>query len=58
LPPSLREYAELDKEIVLVGQGKKLELWSKSMWEGRRDEYLDMVSQSDQLPEELMSISL
>ncbi|WP_419811564.1 division/cell wall cluster transcriptional repressor MraZ [Bacterioplanoides sp.] len=58
LPQPLREYAGLEKESVLVGQGKKLELWSKAQWESRRDDYLDMVSQPDQLPEELQSLSL
>ena len=29
LPQPLREYAYLEKEAVLMGQGKKLELWSK-----------------------------
>lgn len=58
LPQPLREYASLEKEVVLMGQGKKLELWSKAVWEGRRDEYLDMVSQPDELPAELQSLSL
>ncbi|HBS41892.1 MAG TPA: cell division/cell wall cluster transcriptional repressor MraZ [Oceanospirillales bacterium] len=58
LPQTLRDYARLDKESVLIGQGKKLELWSKEEWEGRRDAYLDMVSDADQLPEEVLSISL
>lgn len=31
--PALREYAQLDKAVVLVGQGKKFELWSKDGWE-------------------------
>ena len=58
LPVPLREYAELEKEAVLVGQGKKLELWSKALWESRRDDYLDEVGQPEQLPDELMSLSL
>jgi MraZ protein len=33
ISPALREYAELDKEVVLVGQGKKFELWNKANWE-------------------------
>ena len=33
ISPALREYAELDKEVVLVGQGKKFELWNKDNWE-------------------------
>lgn len=31
--PALREYAQLDKAVVLVGQGKKFELWNKDNWE-------------------------
>ena len=58
LPQPLREYAYLEKEAVLMGQGKKLELWSKETWEGRRDEYLDMAGDPDELPEELQSLSL
>jgi len=34
LPPSLRKYAQLDKKLVLVGQGKKFELWSDENWQG------------------------
>jgi MraZ protein len=33
ISPALREYAQLDKAVVLVGQGKKLELWNKDTWE-------------------------
>lgn len=33
IPPFLREYAELDKDVVLVGQGKKFELWNRTHWD-------------------------
>ena len=33
ISPALREHAGLDKAVVLVGQGKKFELWSKDGWE-------------------------
>lgn len=58
LPQSLRDYAGLDKETVMIGQGKKLELWNKDTWEGTRDEYLEMVNDESQLSEQIMSISL
>lgn len=58
LPQPLREYAELEKESILLGQGKKLELWSKDLWNSRRDEYVAEVNQPEQLPDELMSLSL
>jgi MraZ protein len=32
LPPTLREYAGLEKKLMMVGQGKKLELWSEDEW--------------------------
>jgi MraZ protein len=32
IPQTLREYADLDKEVVLVGQLKKIEIWSKDRW--------------------------
>ena len=33
LPLELRERAELKKDITLVGQGNKLELWATTVWE-------------------------
>jgi len=37
LPALLREYAQLDKKIMLLGQGKKIELWSESLWNAPRN---------------------
>jgi MraZ protein len=33
VPPALRQFAQLDKSVVLVGQGNKFELWNKDNWE-------------------------
>jgi MraZ protein len=33
VPPALRRYAQLDKAVVLVGQGHKFELWNKDHWD-------------------------
>jgi len=33
VPPSLRDYAELSKEVVWAGMGKTAELWSKERWQ-------------------------
>lgn len=30
---ALRQFAQLDKNVVLVGQGKKFELWNQDNWE-------------------------
>ena len=33
IPPALRRYAGLEKRVVLVGQGHKLELWDEVKWQ-------------------------
>lgn len=33
LPPTLREYAGLNTEAVLVGMTQRVEIWSKGRWE-------------------------
>ncbi|RYY74133.1 MAG: transcriptional regulator MraZ [Gammaproteobacteria bacterium] len=53
VPPTLREYAKIDKKMMLVGQGKKLELWSEESWLALLDEPVD-----DDIPSEMQSLSL
>jgi MraZ protein len=33
LPSKLREYAQLEKEVVWVGVDKRMEIWSKANWD-------------------------
>lgn len=33
ISPALRQFAQLDKNVVLVGQGRKFELWNQDNWE-------------------------
>ncbi|MGI9859941.1 division/cell wall cluster transcriptional repressor MraZ [Moorella naiadis] len=33
LPGNLREYAHLEKEVVVVGVSTRVEIWSRSLWE-------------------------
>ncbi|MFM8355550.1 MAG: division/cell wall cluster transcriptional repressor MraZ [Gammaproteobacteria bacterium] len=40
LPPMLRAFADLDRKLVLVGQGNKIEIWSETRWQARMDEWL------------------
>lgn len=52
VPPTLREFAHLDKKLMLVGLGNKLELWSEDAWH----QQLDQPAQGD-MPAELQSLS-
>jgi MraZ protein len=40
LPSLLRDYADLDKKLVLVGQGNKVEIWSADQWQERMAHWL------------------
>lgn len=59
LPQELREFANLNKKVTLVGQGKKIEIWATEEWEVRRQKWLleDPLKDSE-LPDEVQSISL
>jgi MraZ protein len=57
LPQSLRDYAHLEKKIVLVGQGNKLEIWAEDRWLAERDAALS-VETVEELPVELLSLKL
>ncbi len=52
LPPTLREYANIDKKMMLVGLGNKLELWSEDSWMALLD-----VPADDDMPAEMQSLS-
>jgi len=56
LSAPLREFAGLDKRVVLVGQGNKLEIWDEQSWNSIRDEWLDS-GEDDDLPADLESLS-
>ena len=56
LPSALRDYAQLEKRVVLVGQGNKLELWSEPLWESEC--LAALAADEDDLPAELMELKL
>jgi MraZ protein len=33
IPPNLREYAALEKNVVFVGMGSRIQIWDKQRWE-------------------------
>jgi len=54
LPTTLREFAGLDKKLMLVGQGKKLELWSEESWNA----WLEASAKEQEMTDEMLSLSL
>lgn len=58
LPPKLREFAQLERNAILIGQGARFELWDEQRWDERRDEWLKAGDTAELLPPELGSLSL
>lgn len=58
LSPSLREFATLEKKVVLIGQGNKLELWNEQSWLKSRSEWLEENKGEVPLSAELEALSL
>ena len=58
LPPELREFAQLQRHAMLVGQGNRLELWDEARWNERRDFWLKSEETASELSAELDSLSL
>ena len=57
LSRELREFAQLERHAILLGQGQKFELWNEESWNEKRDAWLGSDYDSD-LPAELESLSL
>ncbi|MEW7980502.1 MAG: division/cell wall cluster transcriptional repressor MraZ [Candidatus Sedimenticola endophacoides] len=58
LPAPLREFARLDKHVVLVGQGTKFELWDADRWNEQQG-WIDGVDlESLDLPAGLEDLSI
>jgi len=58
LPPPLREFAALEKRIVVIGQGEKFELWDEQQWNNRCTEWLAVDDAASTLSVELESLTL
>ncbi len=58
LPSLLRDYANIEKDLRAVGQGKKIELWSASEWEAYRARWIMEAIKPGDLPDDLQSLAL
>tara|TARA_B100001094_G_scaffold333359_1_gene411088 strand:+ start:24307 stop:24765 length:459 start_codon:yes stop_codon:yes gene_type:complete len=47
LPMTLRDYASLDKQLILVGQLNKFELWNETLWQEQVNENKDLIKSVD-----------
>lgn len=52
----LRDFAGLEKQAMLIGQGNKFELWDEATWNEKRDAWLT-EEDDDELPADLESIA-
>ncbi len=60
IPGPLREFAGIDRRVVLIGQGHKFELWDEESWNERRAAWLAETDEEDgvELPAALESLSI
>ncbi len=60
LPAALREYAGIKKKTVLIGQGKKCELWSEESFEAASEAWPEDIADVDlaSTPDVIQTLSL
>lgn len=58
LPAVLREYAMLDKEVYLVGQGNKFEIWNEKLWNQMCEQWMSEEIDPERLSPELEQLSI
>lgn len=53
LTSGLREHASIEKEVVVIGVGSRIEIWSKAMWQSYNSpenmDYDDIAEQMEEL---------
>ena len=59
IPQELREYADLGKLAVVLGQGNKFEIWDAVTWNRLREDWLQEIGRDRaDMPEALKNLSL
>lgn len=46
IPANLREYASIDKDVMIIGAGNRIEIWSKPKWDEVKDVGDDQIRES------------
>jgi len=53
IPKNLRDYADLDKETVIIGLANRIEIWADEKWDGylaeAEDSYEEIAEQMEEL---------
>ena len=55
LPPNLREYAKLEKDVVVIGVASRVEIWNKEAWQKYNERMGPTV---EQLSEQLIDFGI
>jgi MraZ protein len=55
LPPSLRDHADIESEVVIIGVNSRLEIWSKQHWQ---EQTARMEEESSSIAEQLASLGI
>lgn len=58
IPQELRDYAELRKQVIILGQWNKFEIWDEQAWAEQRESWLQQIGDSGEPSEVLKSLSL
>jgi len=58
VPPRLRDFAKLDKRVVLAGLGKKFEIWNEEVWERSCNDWVNTDKDEAGMPESLENLIL
>lgn len=58
VPPRLRDFAKLDKRVVLAGVGKKFEIWNEEVWERSCTDWVNTDKDEGAMPESLENLTL
>lgn len=55
IPPNLREFADLEKDVIVIGVSTRIELWSKGVWESYVEE---AESSFDAIAEKIVDLGI
>ncbi len=58
LPQALREYAKLNKEIVLVGVLDHFEIWARESWCNEEDQFEKDINTNKEMRDEIAQLGL